>query len=64
MRLIVKEMLNKAIVTWATYLFVALMIIGTSNALIVPIRDHETHVRLDTEGILIDLILGYMHFAQ
>ena len=55
-------MLNKAIANWATYLFVALMIIGTSNALIVSIRDHETHVKLDTEGILIDLIISYMDF--
>ena len=57
-------MLNRAIVTWATYLFVTLIIIGTSNAWVSPIKDHETHYRLNTEGMLIDLILGYMHFSQ
>ena len=64
MRLIVKRMLNRDIVTWATYLFMLLMIIGTTNAWVASIKDHETHDILDGEGMLINLIFRYVQFGQ
>ena len=63
MRLIVKRMLNTDIVTWATYLFVMLMIIRTTNAGVASIKDRETHDKLDGEGMLIYLIFCDMQFA-